>query len=326
MAPNENNTLKCSKCFVEFKQNESVIKCGGICETILHKQCTNLNRSGCKSLTENESLKWFCEVCNKASSMLMAMLQKLGSKIDKVEETVSKHTSYISSLSTKIDQLTNEEKIGEKSGKHVKIPLQSQKIKAPSREPLAKYSGAKGVHDSLKEETTEVQLSKGKQPLEVIANQNHDKGNSSRDLDNNFTVVAHRKRKQKQQFIEGSGDITSNKIRAIEKNAWIYVTRLDKDTTAEQIADHLASVCRVECAKLEGGNSDRVASFRIRAPFEKKDQIMSSDLWPKGTLLNRYYFPRYKSSQRRNGTMGEGAIGHSAGFFLERTVAEASSR
>lgn len=67
---------------------------------------------------------------------------------------------------------------------------------------------------------------------------------------------------------------------------------MNKDTSEQQIINHLAGICKVDCKKLVQRNSDRVASFRICAPFEKRENILDGKVWPKGTLVNRYFFPR----------------------------------
>lgn len=136
-----------------------------------------------------------------------------------------------------------------------------------------------------------------------------------------FTKVERRgpRNKHKQLFVEGKGEETSNSLQAVEKTAWIYVTRLNQSTTEKQIVDHLSRVCKVSCTKLELKNRDRVASFRIGVPFDRKDSIMDGAIWPRGTLLNRYFFPKNRGSQSETKLSDV-----SADDFLNQTIIETS--
>lgn len=81
-------------------------------------------------------------------------------------------------------------------------------------------------------------------------------------------------------------------MKVADRKAWIFLTQIHKDITEKQVEDYLSNICSVKCEKLELKSSERMASFRLCVPYEVKDQIMDGKLWPRGALVNRYYFPR----------------------------------
>lgn len=60
-----------------------------------------------------------------------------------------------------------------------------------------------------------------------------------------------------------------------------------KSTTENEIINHLSTLCKVECTKLDLQSSNYVAPFHIRLPFDKNDDVMDSKIWPRGMLINK---------------------------------------
>lgn len=111
-----------------------------------------------------------------------------------------------------------------------------------------------------------------------------------------FQVVNNnrRKRKHRDVFIVGKGsDGSEGSLRPAERRTWIFVTRLHKDTTTDDVKSYLDKVCNVQCEKLTSlRNSDRVASFKVSAPLRFQDDLMRAELWPEGVRVCRYRFRR----------------------------------
>jgi len=331
MASSVGVVFKCSKCLTEIKQNETIIKCGGICESVRHKHCVNLGRSESKVLLENTCLKWFCDLCNNTTSILTGLFRKLESKIDKLQKCVSNQAITIESLYSQINNLEFQNKKNKNiTDNKSKIVNKIDKPQAPSNQTiqhLSNYADADIADKPSNSKSFEQKTSLRKnQEINYPAQAEVTKNDDDRPGEQ-FTQVSYRRRRNKQrQFVEGSGVEEINTLKAIEKNAWIYVTRLSRDTTEQQVITHLAKICKVECTKLQLKNSSQFASFKICAPFAKKDSILDGKIWPRGTLINRYYFPRTKTEERPVLSQGDQeSMDHDDQDFLNRTVIEGHS-
>lgn len=86
--------------------------------------------------------------------------------------------------------------------------------------------------------------------------------------------------------------MSEDNLKVADRKAWVFLTQIHKDITEKQVEDYLSKICDAKCEKLELKSSERMASFRLCVPYEVKDQVMDGKLWPKGALVNRYYFPR----------------------------------
>lgn len=100
--------------------------------------------------------------------------------------------------------------------------------------------------------------------------------------------IAQSDRHHKHTFFEGT---SNSSIKTVGENAWIYVTRLDKETIADQIQILLSAVCDVKCEKLNVRYNDKWSSFRICASFHFKDNITYGNIWHSGAQIGRYFFP-----------------------------------
>lgn len=112
-----------------------------------------------------------------------------------------------------------------------------------------------------------------------------------------FTEVQHKKKKRTRNLLAGAGQGTiSGSLRAIEKKFNYFVTGLHPDTTVDDIKEHLHEIVNVEIEKLNLKRSERTASFKLKIPSFEKDKILQDTLWPKGVVINRFYFPKKDNS------------------------------
>lgn len=326
MAAAINNVQNCNKCFVNFKQSDTIIKCSGICEQIVHKHCTNLGRNESKILPECPNLRWFCDQCVKNTSILSAVFQNLDKKLNELLETVSTQSTLIKEQGTRIHTLEKSLSIYQnQENKNICNNITKTKTTKSPPSTTATLTGTQQIEESRlnpsvikinrKRETNSNNLSnKGAGKTEAI-NKSH----------RECSHQQHKKsgRPKQQRYIRGS-NVEKTSLKAVEKHAWIYVTRLDRNTSQDDIISHLSQICKIECTKLEQKNSDRVASFRIRAPFDKKDEIMDGNIWPNGTWINRFYFPSNKTKPQDLRNYGTG-VSDNEDDFLNRTMIEIPS-
>ena len=73
---------------------------------------------------------------------------------------------------------------------------------------------------------------------------------------------------------------------------------MHKDLTEEEVTNMLSKVCVAKCEKLHFWHSTKYSSFKICVPFEERDKILDGNMWPKGALINRYFFPKVRTEGR----------------------------
>lgn len=70
-------------------------------------------------------------------------------------------------------------------------------------------------------------------------------------------------------------------LKAAEKQAHIFITRLQKDTKTMDMLLFVRKICKeAQCEKLELLNKNRIASFRVSVPFIYKDNIIDKTSGP----------------------------------------------
>lgn len=135
-------------------------------------------------------------------------------------------------------------------------------------------------------------------PVIVENKENIIDNNKENIIDNNATpktieLSTAQSKGHRKHFVKGTNNSTL--LKSAVRNAWFFVTNLEKHTTETQIKDMLSPICDVTCEKLNLIHSDRQSSFKISAPFDFKEEIMNGSVWPHGTRLSRYYFPKKKT-------------------------------
>lgn len=86
-----------------------------------------------------------------------------------------------------------------------------------------------------------------------------------------------------------------------ERRAWIYLYRIKRHVTAEQVEQHIRknSSFANESIKVKELPSDskQLKSFLLTAPLEKKDELYDPSLWPQNAGVKRFnygLFQKYK--------------------------------
>ena len=75
---------------------------------------------------------------------------------------------------------------------------------------------------------------------------------------------------------------------------YTFVGRLDPETTAEVVSEHLADmgISVVECRALQKKKKwhEKYTAFRIVMNIEHKDRMFDDDVWPAGTDVRDWVF------------------------------------
>lgn len=114
-----------------------------------------------------------------------------------------------------------------------------------------------------------------------------------------FQVVTRRKKFSKSRIITGSA-VTST-LKAITKNKYLYVTRLEKAITTEEIINYLKekNFTEIVCEKMNSKRPDIYSSFKIGGPERIIEDLKQPEIWPVGAYVNPFLWrmmPQEKST------------------------------
>jgi hypothetical protein len=135
----------------------------------------------------------------------------------------------------------------------------------------------------------------------------HKKGSgasSQQQQQDNFQEIKS-KRKRRPLGVIGTGAINEEApFKAAQRTGHVYVGRLEDKVTSDIVKNYviknIASLndTDIEVCKLE--TKSKLSAFRISLPFDYLEKIKMPELWPKGTIINRFYFPRKQNFQYQN--------------------------
>lgn len=111
-----------------------------------------------------------------------------------------------------------------------------------------------------------------------------------RNLDEFQTVRRRQKANYKSKTIKGSA--LSSNLKAIVKFNHVYVTRLDKTITVEDINKYLneKGFAVVNCEKMNSKRPDIYSSFRVGVPVNDINKLKQADIWPVGAYVNTFFW------------------------------------
>ena len=94
-------------------------------------------------------------------------------------------------------------------------------------------------------------------------------------------------------------DDSSSTVKAVPKRVTACVSRLDIDTTSEDLHDFLtaAGMKNVQCTKLQPKNGKvfKTAAFKVSCSEDSQDVFYDENMWPDGCLLRDWVF-RYPAT------------------------------
>lgn len=107
-------------------------------------------------------------------------------------------------------------------------------------------------------------------------------------LDDSFTIVQ-RKKRRRINNMTGSA-IKPSKLQVIETTAAIYISRLKKITTTEDIKEHISDMNEhcINVELLKQNHESNFNSFKVTILQDKLDTFLASDFWPPGIKYRRF--------------------------------------
>lgn len=159
------------------------------------------------------------------------------------------------------------------------------------------------VEEKLPGDQVQLQLNEAG-AVEEKGDQDKDKNITAKNRDDRteWTTVSYKRRKgvlanKRPAPTKGANNAPTN-LRVAEltrlvlpKLDWIFVSGLHPDTREDEVMEFLtknglASGCR--CFKMMTRKSKIKSSFKLGVPAESREDYMSSDLWPTGTLISPF--------------------------------------
>lgn len=107
---------------------------------------------------------------------------------------------------------------------------------------------------------------------------------------NEFLIVQTRKRSNKNKTVTGTA--ANMQLKAVSKFSYVYVTRLDKDITVDDVKRHLNQINfkEVICDKMNSKHPEIYSSFRVGVPSYRIEQLKNPENWPVGALVNTFFW------------------------------------
>jgi hypothetical protein len=235
------------------------------------------------------------------------------------------YVSYIHNQSTKIAELQRE--ITDlKNGKNVNIPEQGIP-KIPQRNG-SKNTNTTGGHRKPQKDSDSQRIGSNKEnnshllnfsravssnnqltgggkqegDMQPILQQSNAGPLTSGASDDGFIEV--QKRKSKRPELVGTAVTADNKcsLKAAKRTAHVYIGNLDS-TTTDSLREYITTVTEVSENELDIeklNTKSKHSSFRVSLPYDNLDSIKKPELWNKGAILNRYFFPKQNISNPLN--------------------------
>lgn len=298
-------TWRCDMC--EKPPQSAVQKKTALIEQI----AVSINNDSLKNIediTTSKIKQAINSITEEVINVLRAEINMLHSNNCNFSEEIAKLRSEISKLQLENCDLKNEITnlkinsslaIGDKSVLKDEVNSRSSKTdtKTTNRIKIPEMHSPKNY---AQKNTNNTGLNAKKKYTEVLKNNNisnstyldftpHENINSSEEA--GFQVVRpRRKTSNKNKTITGSA--TNSNIKAITKYSYLYVTRLEKDVTSENIINYLKELefNDVICDKMNSKRPDIYSSFRIGVPAPILDKLKDCKIWPVGTYVNTFFW------------------------------------
>lgn len=253
-------------CECNAKVLENFFTCAGECNKLIHFGCAGIKKPVFDAISIIPNFSWRCGVCMDVYKILKEKNDHMSNSIDAISASLSLLNKTSAAINNNVESLLK--------------PTPSQQSSSVK----------------LKNKTTQT-VTEFATPITPILtrskrneNNNITTASTVQSLDNNTRIDS-----PKKIFI-GSGDLNSN-LRTVEPLRWIFVSRLCKDVTDDDLMMYIKNKFVVDKPVLYcfRRNDDRdYVSFKIGIPVSKFDQMLDSSAWPPGVLIKEFLNSRRK--------------------------------
>lgn len=261
---------KCKVCVSQVSPHE--LKCV-FCKNLFHIKCVKLSISDAAFINEDNNIHWFCDDCNifTRSDFLCSLL----AKVNTIEKSVKQIDGNLSVLMSNIPP--------------IKTTVPSLETPAGGTRSKTSSKKRKGTQDIA----LEVTATKKTSQREITSNVGDDAHNKTfRDA-----LLGHSSGNQDIEMIESIAD-ENNEVpipSVIEERSWIFVSRLNPTTSADNLSSWLKSKLNsddVLCFPLIPRGVPltelKMISFKIGVPRSMLDKAKNRKNWPSGILIRDF--------------------------------------
>lgn len=228
--------------------------------------------SALQFLRSEEFEEIISKAVKKETKILHEKIQKLGEEIIILRESNIELVHLLTTLpkyEKKVPKITKYEDV-------TYITKKKDKLKSNNEE----------TPENMKEKTSaESQIIISEDP-QIIMETNSD-----------YSSIIKRQRKTNSSGITGKGSTNINNLKAAEKKIEMYITRLHKDTTVNDITEFLKKKFpEVRCEQGQSKFPECYSSFKITINENNYNSFMNPDLWPSGIYINKFFRKRNTTS------------------------------
>lgn len=249
-------------CECNAKVSENFFTCAGECNKLIHFGCAGIKKPVFDAISIIPNFSWRCGVCVDVYKILKETNDHMSNSIDAISASLSLLNKTSAAINNNVESLLK--------------PTPSQQSSSVK----------------LKKKTTQTDMEFATPILtrsKRNENNNITTASTAKSLDNNMDSP--------KKFFIGSGDLNST-LRTVEPLRWIFISRLCKDVTDDDLIVYIKNKFAVDKPVLYcfRRNDDRdYVSFKIGIPVSKFDQMLDSSAWPPGVLIKEFLNSRRKS-------------------------------
>lgn len=314
--------VHCKKDVVEY------VKCKK-CECFFHPACLR-QAAGLKSAVCVHSEETTNEVTPKTGifeiAAIKAQMNEMMNKIKSLEENEGILQKKIALLEEKVENLQTSKKGKQKlagkpeetAGNTASIPNPKQcevSLTSNSQQDTADVGGSNVVHlhrarPALHAGSSSVPAAPAKDSQKendtataIVGDKQNERGPNTQgdEMEIGWQVVQRKSKIRRPEPTKGTNEnVTQLNVAASRSLAWIFLSGFESNTTEEQIINYLKEngFDGCTCYRMRT-KRDRVrSSFKLSIPIQKRNAIMSPELWPSGIIINHFLNLQRRQQQK----------------------------
>lgn len=262
----------CNNCS-ERILGEDVLKCKG-CQLVFHPKCVKIDKNLLNALIISPNIFWYCNSCSSVSNLGVI------AKINKLDEDVKKISKMLLDLQTKLLSVisSNEKNDDTESNGSEMLPTNSNPSLISNNKTKSKKK-----HYNKTNNANKLTVNKQKQ----VQRQNNDTELNRSTRHNNVENISNHGR-----------NCNNSSLRAAQSKISLHVARLDKNTTTDDVKNHVSKVLSIpvidlQCFILTKRDADvsklRSVSFLLIIPSIFYDNVRKVENWPRGVKVKKFH-------------------------------------
>lgn len=312
----------CLKCEKEVNVNsEKFLICYYGCNRLLHSQCSQYKPTELKFMDLNAAnIRWTCDRCVNKNVKGLCRVEDVGGgdpdRPDRLSNLEDMVRECVKMLKSQAEKLSRQSQIIQKLENQMQVKMAADKPETSSFARVTRSKGTplddatKGVvgdGSKLRKEATDGEDSAGLQQSEARQGKHKIRTDNNKDVNIHALDIAvksavenvnkdeYKLVRYKRKTIKGVK--ANTKLTGVEKNRWVFVSRMHPKTTEKDITDYLKenNFDVNDCQKLDIRATGHSA-FKFAVPESIMDSLLDGSIWPQNTIVREYRSP-YKRPQ-----------------------------